>query len=354
MSGAGNQGGMAHSHDVAGRYYTLDGIRGIAAFIVVTLHAPALFGERPFPRAYLAVDLFFMLSGFVIADAYQARLESGMSWSSFMRARLTRLYPLYAAGLVLGIIAALFGVQQPGAPAWTSETLALAILPALLMLPSMVGAHMFPLNTPSWSLWYELMANAAYGVLHARLRGGLLVALILLSGAGLALFGRHYGYLALGYNRESVVAGLCRVTYPFLVGVLIWRMRRTRRVAPALALLAAILSGAVLAMPLPADPFDMIAALALFPLLVWFAAHVEPDARIAPLFAWGGAISYGVYTLHEPLAALVSLVIGAAAAPWSGIVFLAALAMLVTLIDRAYDQPVRRAISQWGRHPSAH
>ena len=78
-------------------YATLDGIRGIAAALVAMRHAGALFPGWDFPNSGLAVDLFFVISGFVVASAYDRRLADGLTLGAFMRIRLIRLYPLYLA-----------------------------------------------------------------------------------------------------------------------------------------------------------------------------------------------------------------------------------------------------------------
>jgi peptidoglycan/LPS O-acetylase OafA/YrhL len=86
-----------------GRFTLLDALRGIAALVVVQFHLHELFGRLIFPHGYLAVDFFFMLSGFVLRFAYQQRLDTGWSLSRFLRVRLIRLYPLYLLGLLLGL-----------------------------------------------------------------------------------------------------------------------------------------------------------------------------------------------------------------------------------------------------------
>src|ERR1700761_1914630 len=88
---------------MAGRKFeTLDGLRGIAALAVVLYHLPLPLHALA-PRGYLAVDLFFLMSGFVVAAAYEERLLSGLSTAAFALVRLKRLWPLYGLGVVLGV-----------------------------------------------------------------------------------------------------------------------------------------------------------------------------------------------------------------------------------------------------------
>lgn len=83
------------------RYVTLDALRGIAALAVVVVHIPMLFGLPQQLSSGLAVDLFFILSGFVLEHAYGDGLRREMSFSAFIRVRMIRLYPLYLIGVVL-------------------------------------------------------------------------------------------------------------------------------------------------------------------------------------------------------------------------------------------------------------
>src|SRR5215210_2241655 len=83
-------------------YHSLNGLRGLAALIVVLFHAAALIGTQLAPGGYLAVDLFFILSGFVIAHAYDHRFAEGLGPLAFIRYRIIRFYPLYLLGLAIG------------------------------------------------------------------------------------------------------------------------------------------------------------------------------------------------------------------------------------------------------------
>ncbi len=90
------------------RFLALDAMRGVAALIVVFFHSPGLFGRFLFTRGYLAVDFFFMLSGFVLTFAFQSKLDAGLKTVTFVKQRLVRLYPLYFLGLTLGLLDAVF------------------------------------------------------------------------------------------------------------------------------------------------------------------------------------------------------------------------------------------------------
>lgn len=159
------------------RYVALDGLRGLAALSVVLYHAGVGLHRRWLvPRGYLAVDFFFVLSGFVLARAYGERLADGrMTALEFLKKRYVRLWPVACAGTVLGI--ALSWPSAAGAPGIALANLA--------MFPNLwrTGLIAYPFNPPHWSLWYELVANYVYGVLARRLTSLLLAVWIVASAA---------------------------------------------------------------------------------------------------------------------------------------------------------------------------
>ena len=90
------------------RYFeSLDLVRGIAACAVLVYHTDFMFGLRHqlLPGGYLAVDLFFVLSGFVLSLNYQNAIASGeISFRKYLTVRLARLYPLFVATTVVGLV----------------------------------------------------------------------------------------------------------------------------------------------------------------------------------------------------------------------------------------------------------
>jgi peptidoglycan/LPS O-acetylase OafA/YrhL len=211
-------------------FITLDGLRGIAALAVVIRHCPDLFGEDALFESYLAVDFFFALSGFVLAHAYGKQLRKELSASHFMALRFTRLYPLYLLALAISL-----------ATSWKQLAhgeLTVDLLFAVLFLPTLGNTiTLFPLNGPSWSLFFELAANALFGLIDRRLCNYTLGLIVIAAGCAVAIsvatsafgFG-HAGVGAMdaGYNWSSFGAGLLRVIYSFFAGVLVYRMRWPR------------------------------------------------------------------------------------------------------------------------------
>ena len=188
-------------------YDILDGLRGIAALIVIVYHVFELFPGTPVPHGYLAVDFFFILSGFVIGYAYDGRWDK-MTTGGFFKRRLIRLHPMVVMGAVIGAITFLLqgSVQWDGSKVGTGWVM-LAMLCAMFMIPSAPGmsrevrgnGEMFPLNGPSWSLFFEYIGNILYALLLRRLPKWAMAVLCAVSGTMLAGIAAHDGFLGVGW-----------------------------------------------------------------------------------------------------------------------------------------------------------
>ena len=150
------------------RIQALDGLRGAAALCVAVMHYQDLFATRHFlDFAYIAVDLFFVLSGVVIAMSYEKRIIMGMSFSQFSVNRLARLYPLFILTMLVGLIHAyalvLAGKSEPRL--WLRVSDFLSVVPNMLMQPSLnaTGTQaLFSFNGPAWSVFAEIWINLAF------------------------------------------------------------------------------------------------------------------------------------------------------------------------------------------------
>ena len=135
----------------------LDGMRGVAAFAVMMMHFTNNLPTPLFKTAYLAVDLFFILSGFVIAHSYNEALLSGsMKFLEFFKRRLIRLYPMFFIGLVIGA-ASLHWAKQWGETHYSLQNIVFASLCNIFFIPyfnNIDGGHIFPLDDPAWSLFF--------------------------------------------------------------------------------------------------------------------------------------------------------------------------------------------------------
>jgi len=338
------------------RFFALDLMRGIAAFSVVCLHIKDGLNGLPYPASgMLAVDLFFLLSGFVIAAAYEENLRSGLGTWRFLRIRLIRLYPLYLLGLAIGLAKLLlqyrFGAN-PLPPAQLGVDLAFALV--LLPSPTTLGSAFdgtFPINLAAWSLFFEIAVNVAYAIATPVLSRRFLIVLVLAAGALLIGVVAWNGSIEVGQNWHSLAEGVPRVVFPFFLGVLLHRMPLSGLHIPkaALILLAGLLAGILWIDPGQTyrAPYDLISVCLLFPALVIAGSVTQVEGLGKSLSRFGGDMSYAVYILHLPILSVLIATLARkapAATAWliSGPAFLLGLSALCFLADRYYDQPVRR------------
>lgn len=237
------------------RHATLDGMRGIAAMTVMVHHFTMRTDEwELFGSAQIAVDLFFCISGFVIAQAYQAKILAGMTLPVFIRRRIERLYPAFAAGMSLGLVALLmkyyYGLTDYELPnIFTAAVLNFLYLPyfanfSVQFFDQTVTGVVFPLDGPAWTLFFGFVGNFVYFAAMKRRRWvmGLLWAL---AAAGFFVATKIYGESA-GWSRESFLGGFPRVIYAFLAGVLVYQWRDRLSLLPKLPVW--LLTGLILAM----------------------------------------------------------------------------------------------------------
>jgi peptidoglycan/LPS O-acetylase OafA/YrhL len=258
------------------RFLVMDGMRGVAALAVVCIHTSLLLGKNLFPRAYLAVDFFFLLSGFVISHAYGRKLDAGWSSVSFFKARLIRLYPLYALGLILGI--ALKAVQMLRYGGHVSvRTLLIQIVFATTMLPLISHKDAYPLNMPAWSLFGEVVANIFHAFFLRRRSSKSLALWAAVSGLVLLASILVCGSLDFGASGFRCILLVPRVLFSYIVGVLLerwWENTDRRNFIPAAIPVLCLL--VLMALPLNfgrAYLTDSLAVLLLLPLLIAISAR---------------------------------------------------------------------------------
>ncbi len=331
----------------SGRYVVLDGLRGLAALCVITDHIDAGFLSTALPGRYLAVDFFFVLSGFVLSHVYSERLAAGMSVFGFMRVRLVRLYPLYLVGLLVG-----FGLSLVQVIRWgmhPAETLGPPLVLNLLMLPSPLGLT-YPFDAPAWSLFFELVANVVFAALFVRLSPRALWVIVLASALALAACATVFDKLDGGWIPENFVVGFPRVFFGFFAGVLIHRASQ-HMILPALpSWMAYILLLALLAVPTigPNRAWTDLFVIALgCPALLALSTGARASGRLESALGWVGAMSYGVYVLHVPIigwlgAALRALAPSLEVPGLALFILVASLALAgAAFLDKLYDKPVR-------------
>jgi peptidoglycan/LPS O-acetylase OafA/YrhL len=290
------------------RFGGLDGLRGVCALTVVLLHASGLFRDGPiFQHGYLAVDMFFLLSGFVIAFAHEGQLRTGLGLARFVKVRARRLLPVFwiGAGFNIAIfIAMALAGYYPGygaAMVWL-----IVPLTTLLMLPAFgtPGNSFAPaMMSVTWSLAVEWLVNIAYAAFGFRLRTRTLAIFAVAVWAAMATLGYATGKgWCVGITRDDFLSyGMMRGAPAFAAGVVLYRLHargwfaRLPVIAPQLLLTFWLCIAAV--PTVTATPtFDWIAVTLFCPLLILLLLRAN-DA--APSFCKGlGEISYPLYVIH--------------------------------------------------------
>lgn len=315
--------------DTKSHYDLLDGLRGVAALMVMWYHVfegYAFAGGTTienFNHGYLAVDFFFILSGFVISYAYDDRWSENFTMKEFFKRRLIRLHPMVIMGAVLGAIT--FCIQ--GCVQWDGTHIAismimLSLLCTILFIPAMPGVgyevrgngEMFPLNGPCWSLFFEYIGNILYALFIRRLSTKALTVLVVLLGAGLATFAitdvSGYGNMGVGWTLDGInfVGGLLRMLFPFSMGMLLSRNFKPIKVRGAFWICTAIL---ITLFSVPylegSEPicangiYEAFCIIVAFPILVWIGASGSTtDKRSTKVCKFLGDISYPLYVIHYP------------------------------------------------------
>jgi peptidoglycan/LPS O-acetylase OafA/YrhL len=354
------------------RFLVLDAMRGAAALAVVIYHIAPSFGLAIFKHGYVAVDFFFMLSGFVISYAYQQRLDDGWSTRDFLKVRLIRLYPLYVLSIFISVVWTAANHLRANPQILATK---LDICLGLLLLPHIrPGLPAFPLNHPAWSLFGELIANLVHGVVLRRLSNRNLAIYASIAAAiyvviALQAGEANFGFLADKNPTWPVVRGLLkllpRVLAPYLFGIILerwWRSSakpQTWSSLPAFAILIAVLAYPI--RTAHSGLFDVITVFVIFPLLLLYSARATCTLSFQKIYSLAGAASYAIYILHMPLSNLCLFIAGKAhpsGAHLASYVWMTAILGLLIAsaltADRLYDTPVRTWIRERSKAHGIH
>ena len=295
-------------------YQVLDGLRGTAALAVVVFHVLEMLwpepAANPLHHAYLAVDFFFMLSGFIVGHAYDDRLPR-MGFGQFLLVRVRRLHPLTLAGLAIGLAGYLldpFAPTQHGVPLarlMTTFGLMLLTLPSPA-LPNRYG-ETHSLNGPTWTLFQEYLANIVYGLIGPRLSRRGLAALVVVAGAVLVAVAARLPHLGTGWGWDTFWIAPVRTAFPFFAGLLLYRLNPRLKSPLGFGLLSLALL-AVFAAPFASTAGPIKAngvmeagfIILVFPLIIAAGAAAKAGGRLTKLCAFCGAISYPLYITHYP------------------------------------------------------
>jgi peptidoglycan/LPS O-acetylase OafA/YrhL len=340
----------------APRNRTIDALRGVGAIIVMTFHYRIKFGwQDPFHEGHFLVDLFFATSGYVLAAAYGSQLKAGMGWRPFMRARFIRLYPVYAFATALSVLIWSLGWPSSGGKPVLFDMLPFAVTVGLnlLMLPSpLLTPALYPMLFPAWTLAYELLVNAVWAKAIKRLTPAIYALVLALSAAGIAAFGSKGG---MSWDAVEFGAGACRTFYGFTAGLLIYGMDNAWvPKLPPLAVMALVVAAVLAPVLVPvADPYKewvrLAQVLLVVPVCLLLMAVAGPTSSLEQkAYAWLGDASYGIYLLHTPLAFITLRAAGGRASTPLGLATMAMVCGLALLLDRAWDRPLRRWMTQLG------
>ena len=308
-------------------YVLLDGLRGVAALLVIWYHVFEGFATSPidqkFNHGYLAVDFFFILSGFVIGYAYDDRWKTTMIQKEFFKRRLIRLHPMVVMGAVLGAITfCIQGCEQWDGTRVSISMVMVAMLLNLFLIPAVPGTgpevrgngEMYPLNGPSWSLFFEYIGNILYALFIRRLSTKALTILVVIAGIGLASFsifnlsGNYHlgvGWSMIDYN---LIGGFLRMLFAFSIGLLMSRIFKPVHIKGAFWI-CSVATLVLLSMPYVGGHtsqwmngiYDAICTILIFPLLVYLGASGKTtDKGTAKICKFLGDISCPVYIIHYP------------------------------------------------------
>jgi peptidoglycan/LPS O-acetylase OafA/YrhL len=357
--------------DSKSHYQILDGLRGVASVLVIFFHVFETFtGGNRFIQiinhGYLAVDFFFVLSGFVVAYAYDDRWGKLTQWDFYKR-RLIRLQPMVVLGSAIGAVFFYFQVSPAfpliaGTPVWQMLLLMLigcTLIPVPISMDIRGWQEMHPLNGPAWSLFFEYIANFLYAVIVRRFSKLLLSIFVFLAACMMInyLVTGTQGDLIGGWslNKEQLFVGFTRVLYPFFAGVLLSRVGKYIRVKNAFWWCSALI---IISMSIPRigdenhvwmnGIYDAFCVIIIFPIIVSIGAggsfHNTQSARISKFL---GDISYPLYITHYPLIYMFTAWVVNKKIPLGAEGMLVGLLLVLVSIALAYgclklyDEPVR-------------
>ena len=362
--------------DTKPHYNILDGFRGVAALTVVWFHIFEAFAtshiDQRINHGYLAVDFFFILSGFVMGYAYDDRWKK-MGIKEFFTRRIIRLHPMVVMGALIG--AAMFYTQ--GCSVWdvTKISVGMLIIATVLnafMIPATTGSEirgvgeMYPLNGPTWSLFFEYIGNILYVIFIRRLPTKALSVLVAAAGAGLAVFAiwGPYGDICVGYSMtgDNILGGSLRLLFAFSAGLLMSRVFKPMKGG---IFKCAFWIGAVAIVVLSAVPriggaenlwmnglYDTFCFAIAFPLLVYIGASGEIKGKFTTrLNKFLGDISYPLYMVHYPFIYLYYAWVKnenltfEESLPGALALFFGSIALAYVCL-KLYDEPVRKWLTK--------
>jgi peptidoglycan/LPS O-acetylase OafA/YrhL len=336
-------------------YQILDGLRGIAAIAVVIFHFMEFiipdYSKSFIAHAYLSVDFFFCLSGFVIAYAYDERIKR-LGTIEFLKLRLIRLQPFVIIGSIIGLLAFVFDPFSNLFQTYGWATTLLMFLASSFLIPYPVVHeryfNLFHLNPPTWSLFWEYIANVFYGLVLYKMKTKVLFVLTLIAAMILFYEAKISGFLGVGWGGDNIHGGGVRVLYSFLIGMFIYRANLVIKNKLGFLSIGVLLTLAFL------FPFNDKMNFLIDPLLAVFylpfIVALGAGGCLTSLWKKGciflGEISYPLYMIHYPFMWLFLSYMEAMKPSLNTLVMLVPV-ITILLIAMAYlllkyiDQPIR-------------
>jgi peptidoglycan/LPS O-acetylase OafA/YrhL len=302
------------------RFITLDAMRGVAAISVMLFHYLLGTPYHIFGHAYYAVDFFFVLSGVVLTHAYGTRILNQMSFLTYIKTRLIRLYPFYALGTFFGIVLCGVYVIDSMIDAFGYKEYFLSIICGGLFVPYLndfaipftshmtVSGLLFPLNPPAWSLFFEMLAGIAlFPVIKRRINVKYIVGLSLIVLVSTLVY---YRRVNLGWGMDTMFGGFARTAFAFFLGTWTYSRFTTLKnrwlVADPRAII--IITVIMFILPMP-RVLAAVACAILIPLLIVAGLFADTETERHGFFIWLGKISYGIYAIHFPIYRIIIVVL---------------------------------------------
>lgn len=350
-------------------YPILDGLRGVAAITVVIFHVFEAHAtshlDQLINHGYLAVDFFFLLSGFVVGYAYDDRWGS-MTIGGFFKRRLVRLQPMVVMGSIIGALCFYFQDSTlwptiSEVPVWKMLLIMIIGFTLIPVPPSMDirgWQEMHPLDGPAWSLFFEYIANILYALFVRKFSKTALSILVFLSGAALIHLAvtSANGDVIGGWSIDptQLHVGFARLMYPFFAGLLLNRTIKVINIKNSFFWCSLLLL-IVLAMPRIGATehlwmnglYDSLSIIVLFPIVVFLGASGKVEGKIASrICQFFGEISYPIYITHYPFIYIYTGWVYTNKVPFWKAMPAGLLTVIVSIIVayaclKWYDEPVR-------------